>query len=189
MTYATIAPPAVEPLTLAGAKAHLRLDGAEEDALILSLIATARDHLERETGLCLIGRTMRLYRDRWPPDGVLDLDHGPVTAVSAVTVYDDAGDASAVSLEGHRLDGTARPARLWLKDRPAPGAALNGIEVDFVAGFGETGADVPDALKRAMLEHVALMFTFRGAVAAENQPAAVPEGYDRLVAPWRIRRL
>lgn len=189
MTYATIAPPAAEPLTLGEAKAHLRLDGTEEDALILSLIHTAREHLERETGLCLIERTMRLYRDSWPPGGVLDLGHGPVKAVTAVTVYDDAGDPAAVSLEGHRLDGEARPARLRLKERPAPGAALNGIEVDFVAGFGESGEAVPETLKRALLAHVALMFAFRGAVAAENQPAAVPEGYERLVAPWRARRL
>lgn len=189
MTYATIAPPAAEPLTLGEAKAHLRCDGAEEDALILSLIRAAREHLERETGLCLIERTMRLYADGWPGDGVLRLDHGPVKEVTAVTVYGADGEASAVLLAGHRLDGEARPARLWLKERPAPGSALNGVEVDFVAGYGESGADVPDTLKRAMLMHVALMFAFRGAVAAENQPAAVPEGYERLIAPYRLRRL
>ena len=189
MTYATIIPPAAEPLTLSEAKAHLRLDGAEEDALLTSLIATARVHLEAETGLSLIERTLRLYRDDWPGDGVLNLDHGPVKAVSSVTVYDEAGDPAMVPLTGHRLDGVARPARLWLAQRPAPGAALNGIEIDFVAGYGASGADVPEVLKRAMLTHVALMFAFRGAVVAENQPAGVPDGYERLIAPFRLRRL
>lgn len=189
MTYATIIPPAVEPLTLFEVKAHLRLDEAAEDALLSSLIATARTHLEAETGLCLIERTLRFYHDDWPCDGVLSLDFGPVKAVSSVTVYDEAGDPATVPLAGHRLDGIARPARLWLPQRPMPGAVLNGIEVDFVAGYGASGGNVPEALKRAMLTHVALMFAFRGAVAAENQPAGVPDGYERLIAPFRLRRL
>ena len=46
-----------------------------------------------------------------------------------------------------------------------------------------------DTLKRALQMHVALMFAFRGAVAADSQPVAVPDGYERLVAPYRLRRL
>ena len=55
---------------------------------------------------------------------------------------------------------------------PAPGRAMNGIEVEFSAGFGESGADVPETLKRAMLLHVAAMFACRGVVAvdAKTQP-------------------
>jgi uncharacterized phiE125 gp8 family phage protein len=48
---------------------------------------------------------------------------------------------------------------------------------------------VPDTLKRAMLMHVAQMFAFRGTVAVEDQPADIPAGYDRLIAPFMIRRL
>ena len=64
--------------------------------------------------------------------------------------------------------------------------ALNGIEIDFTAGFGESGTDVPDTLKRALLLHVAAMFEYRGAVSAADQPAVLPEGYDRLLAPFRM---
>lgn len=189
MTYATLAPPVAEPLTLSETKAHLRLDSADEDALLSSLIRVAREHLERETGLCLIDRTLRLYRDDWPEEDVILIDPGPVKAVTAVTVYDASGQSSTVPLSGSRLDGNARPARLYLPVRPATGAALNGIEIDFTAGFGSAGTDVPDTLKRALLMHVALMFAFRGAVAVDSQPVAVPDGYERLVAPYRLRRL
>jgi hypothetical protein len=34
-----------------------------------------------------------------------------------------------------------------------------------------------------------LLYEFRGAVAPENQPAAVPAGYDRLIGPFRRRGL
>ncbi len=44
-------------------------------------------------------------------------------------------------------------------------------------------------LKRALLLHVAAMFELRGALSPGDQPGAVPAGYDRLVAPYRMRRL
>lgn len=189
MTYIRTAQPAVEPLTLVETRAHLRLDTEDEDALLLGLIATAREHLERETGLSLITQGWRLCLDRWPDDGILTLAHGPVRLVTSLIVYDGEGTPQAVALDGHLLDGEARPARLWLRDVPQPGRTLNGIEVDFETGLGATGAEVPDTLKRAMLLHVAAMFAFRGVVPADAQPAVVPPGYDRLIAPYCRRRL
>ncbi|MDG3574854.1 head-tail connector protein [Rhizobium sp. YJ-22] len=187
MTYALIAPPAAEPLTLAEVKAHLRLDGDDEDGLLTGLIRTAREHLERMSGLALISQGWRLYLDRWP-DGPARIGKAPVRAIDAVTVYDAAGDAVSVALDGHVLDGEAVPARLMMAQNPATARAVNGIEIDFTAGFG-TAVDVPDGLKRAMLTHIAQMFACRGAVAPENQPAVIPDGYERLVAPWLPRRL
>jgi uncharacterized phiE125 gp8 family phage protein len=189
MTYALITPPSAEPLTLAEVKAHLRLDGADEDALLLSLVATARAFLERETGLCLITQTWRHYLDQWPGDGVIRIVKSPVQAVQTVRVYDSEGAAADVSLEGHLLDGEGRPARLWLGNPPAPSRAVNGIEIDFSAGYGEAGTDVPDTLKRAMLIHVGHMFAFRGVLSPSQQPAGIPDGYERLIAPFRMRRL
>ena len=189
MTYAHTTPPSVEPLTLAEVKAHLRLDDAQEDALLSSLIAAAREHLERETGLCLMTQAWRLYLDDWPVDGIIRIAKSPVQAIQVVTVFDAEGAPLHVSLEDHLLDGTGRPARLWLRDLPAPGQPLNGIEVDFSAGFGEAGTDVPDTLKRAMLIHVGHMFAFRGVLSPDEQPAGIPDGYDRLIAPYRMRRL
>ncbi len=189
MTYALIDPPLAEPLTLAEVKAHLRLDGGDEDALLLSLIKTAREFLEGETGLCLIAQSWRLYLDRWPKDGVIPILKSPLQAILSVRVYDAAGAGVDVSLEDHLLDGVGRPARLWLRDPPSPSRAVNGIEIDFSAGYGEAGTDVPDMLKRAMLIHIGHMFAFRGVISAEQQPAGVPDGYERLIAPFRMRRL
>ncbi len=185
MTYALIAPPSAEALTLAEVKAHLRLEGDDEDALLTALISTARQHLESEIGLCLITQTLRLYLDAWPGDGVIRFAKGPVQAIETILVFNDAGEPVNVTATDSLLDGQARPARLWLRQPPEPRQALNGIEVDFVAGFGESGADVPDTLKRAMLIHIAHMFAFRGAIAPADQPAGVPSGYERLIAPYR----
>ena len=189
MTITELTSPVGEPLTLAETKAHLRIDASSEDDLIASLIRTVREYIERETGLALLSRTFRLYLDDWPLSRVIQIGRGPVQTIEAVTVYDADGIAVDVDARGFVLDGQARPARLILPRQPAPGQAINGIEIDFSAGFGATGADVPDTLKRAMLLHLALLYEFRGAVPPDSQPAAVPAGYDRLIAPFCRRGL
>jgi uncharacterized phiE125 gp8 family phage protein len=189
MTITETAPPLGEPLTLAETKAHLRVETNAEDALITALIRTVREHLERQTGLSLLTRSFRLYLDDWPPARVIQIGRGPVQTIEAVTVYDAGGTPADIDSAGVVLDGQASPARLILPQHPQPGQAINGIEIDFTAGFGTTGADVPDTLKRAMLLHAALLYEFRGAVSPGDQPAAVPAGYDRLIAPFCRRGL
>lgn len=189
MTYSLIAPPGAEPISLAELKAHLRIDGADEDGLLTGLIRVAREHLERTLGLALISQGWRLYLDHWPDAGVIEIARGPVVSVDVVRAYDELGEESEIALAGHVLDGARRPARLWLRTQPETRQAINGIEIDFTAGFGEAGEDVPDMLKRAMLIHGAHMYEFRGAVPVEMQPAGVPPGYERLIAPFLMRRL
>ena len=189
MTIAELLPPLAEPITLAEAKAHLRLETADEDTLVAGLIRAARDHLEGQTGLCLVTRLLRLYLDDWPEGRVIPIARGPVQTIETVTVYDALGTPVEVAAAGYVLDGTARPARLMLPDRPATARAMNGIEIDFTAGFGESGADVPDTLKRAMLLHVAAMYELRGVLCLDDQPGAVPQGYERLIAPYCRRGL
>ena len=186
MTLILTGPALGEPVTLSEAKAHLRLETIDEDALINTLIAAARAHCEATTGLALMTQSFRLFLDDWPEAQVIHIPKSPVQTIDTVSVYDAAGLPQVVSLTGMTLDGRARPARLYLKDRPSPDSEINGIEIDFTAGFG-TANDIPPELKRAMLLHIALMFEFRGAVAPDMQPAGIPHGYNSLVSPW-VRR-
>lgn len=189
MTLFQTDPPLAEPLTLAVAKAHLRLDGNEEDDLLDALVRTAREHLERETGLCLLSQGWRLCLDRWPDDGVLKIARGPVRSIDAIRIYDADGVEAHADLSGHVLDGRSRPARLVLRNPPPPGQTINGIEIDFTAGMADSASEVPDTLRRAMLTHIAHMYAFRGVVEPEQQPAGVPAGYERLIAPFRLKGL
>jgi uncharacterized phiE125 gp8 family phage protein len=189
MTIVVTDPAVGEVLTLAEVKAHLRVETGDEDGLIEGLIRTAREHLESAAGLSLLAQGFRLFLDDWPKAHAVLIRKHPVRTVDAVAVYDEEGLPQEVDLRAVTLDAARRPARLVVAAIRAPARLINGIEIDFTAGFGESGADVPDVLKRAMLTHIAAMYETRGAVAAAAQPATVPAGYERLIAPYRRRAI
>lgn len=189
MALFQIVSPQVEPVTLAEAKQTLRVDHDSEDTLLSSLIGAAREEVEASCGLALIDQTWRLTLDILPPLGRVLLRRHPVREIVSVTVYGPDGEASLVDPQSYRLDAGSRPARLHFLNLPVAGMAANGIEIDFVAGFGEAGADVPDLLKRAILLLVAHWYEFRAQFSAKDQPVSYPPGYERLIAPWRARRL
>ena len=181
--------PAVEPVTLNEAKAHLRVLHGSEDGLVGGLIKAGRGGGERGTGLALVDQAGRLTADELPDSDTLLLHRHPVREVVAVTVFGSEGEASLVPAADYQADILSRPARLHFRTRPAVLQAMNGIEVDFTAGFGEAGTDVPDLLKRAILLLVAHWYEFRSAIGPDQQPVSFPPGYDRLIAGYRERRL
>ena len=189
MTYLLVGEPGTEPVSLADAKSHLRIDHERDDALVAGLIAAARRHVEHETGTALIEQLWRRYLDDWPLGRTVHLRPHPVRRLIGVTLYDEGGDPHPMPGDWMRLDTVSRPARLHVSDAVPPGAAMNGIEIEFAAGMGETDADVPDGLKRAVLLLVAHWYEFRGAVPPDRQPVSVPPGFDRLIAPYREARL
>ena len=188
MTLILTGPPVGEPVTLPALKNHLRIDDDHEDEQLAAMLAAARGHLEALTGLALLTQGFRQTLDDWPKGGVIHLMKTPVQVIDAVTVYDGDGMPSSIATGGMLLDGYTRPARLWLKDRPRVGQCLNGIEIDFTAGF-PSAEEVPEELKRAILLHVAFLYEFRGAVTPDQQPAGEPAGYRALISPWLRRAL
>jgi uncharacterized phiE125 gp8 family phage protein len=180
-------PPAVEPVTLAEAKAHLRIVHADEDDLIARLITAARRHLEQQTGLCLVSQGWTCFRDAWPEVSAVELPLAPVIAVTAVTVHGEDDAAAAVDPAHYYLDQVSRPARLMLRQGrlwPRPGRTLNGIEIAVTAGFGAAGSDVPEPLRQALLQLMTHWYGHRGEAAAP-----LPLDLSSLIAGFREVRL
>ena len=186
------APPALEPVSLAEAKAHLRLDGADEDALVERLIAAARRHVEHLTGLALISQGWSAFLDRWPRDGTVRLPVAPVRAVADVLVHPEDGPPAALDPAHYVVDAASRPARVMLRGSrhgPVPGRRVNGIEVVFIAGFGDAPQDVPAELVQAVLLIAAHWFENRAAVADPAEAAELPLAAASLIAAHRRARL
>ena len=178
--------PAVEPLSLAEAKAHLRLDAADEDQLVERLIAAARASVESATRLVMIAQSWRVSLEVWPREGVVSLPVRPLLSVDAVRAFDASGAATLVPAGDYEVDREAGTVAAKAGAAGfAPSLSAGGIEVDFTAGFGPAGADVPAPLRQAMLMLAAHWFEHRSAVAVGDVPEPVPAGVAALTAPYR----
>lgn len=193
MSAALLAPPALEPVSLAEAKAHLRLppEPGVEDDLIGALIAAARLHVERATKLMLITQSWRLYLDAWPEGGVLTLRLNPLIAVDAVTVYGRDGSPETLPAAAYTVDAASRPARIALAAPGgfAPGRTMNGIEIDVSAGFGPSSLDVPQPLRLAVVMLATRWYEARDGGFIDNVPGDIADAFEALIAPFRVVRL
>lgn len=187
MTAYLLAGPAAEPISLAEARAYCRVDDETEDGLLSTLIAAARIHVEAVTGRALITQSWRLVLDAWPAAGCVALPVAPAASLTAVTAYDPDDVAHDIDTGQFRLDGMAVPARLQ-----KPGAVdglpvlrwRGGLEIDYAAGYGAAGEDVPEDLRQAVRLLVGYWFDNRDTAAAPNGPDGAP-GLARLLAPYR----
>lgn len=188
MTPYLLVPPAAEPLTLAEAKAWLRLDSNDEDTTVSALIVAARMAVEQAARRLLVHQSWRIVADRWPDDGVLRLPLAPVAAITAIRVRDAEGTPQTVSPAAYRAELKRDPARLVLTAPvPLPGLATSGIEIDVTAGFSASPAEVPEPLRHAMRLLLARWFDNRGDIAADA--ATLPADVALLVSPYCRPRL
>lgn len=198
--------PTETPVSLAEAKAHCRVNGGDDDALITALIAAATQHVDGWTGV--LGRALvtQTWRQDYP-----DLSHcglrlplGPVASVSGVTYLDAAGLQHTLPTDQYTrvvdaLGAIIMPASatvLWPLTACRPVAA----SVTFVAGTA--AADVPAPIKAAILLIVGSLYgkaksdasLIRETVdgvgtwqwdASGQADAAVMQTVNMLVAPLR----
>ena len=183
-----LAGPAVEPLTLAEAKAYLRVDHDAEDGLISSLITSARMTVEALTRRCLIDQTWRIVRDAWPASGLVTVPANPLREVVAAHVLDAAGCEVEVPLGAFTAHIGRLPGLIRVDNGVVlvPGRAMAGIAIDVIAGHGPSADHVPSPLIEAVRVVLAHFYEHRGETGAG---AAFPVTLDALVAPFRVTRL
>lgn len=188
MSMTMTAAPATEPVTLAEAKAHLRVDGEADDAYIASLIVTSRLQIEAALGLALVTQSWRLHLDEWPSDRPIELPMRPLAAIDAISVAVDNSSTVTLSPSTYIVDGKASPPRIVFTSLPPePGWIARGIAIDFTAGFG-TAPSVPHDIRHALLLLVAHWYEHREPATRGGTPA-IPDAVSALLAPYRVVRL
>jgi uncharacterized phiE125 gp8 family phage protein len=189
MTLYLFTPPALEPVTLAEAKQHLRVTHADDDDFIAKLIAAARRQVEMRTALRLISQQWKFTLDCWPEDGIILIPLTPVSAVNEIKSFGNDDQETIIDPSHYFLDAASHPARVAFRQGRAPqtpGRIINGIELTVTAGFGATPAAVPQELKQAMLLMLGNWFANRG----EAEPdSSMPLLAIELLRPFRTRRI
>ncbi|PXA98134.1 hypothetical protein DMC47_10150 [Nostoc sp. 3335mG] len=188
MTSYLLAGPAEEPVSLAEAKAFLKVDDTAEDGLITTLIGAARLHVEGITGKALLAQSWRVVLDDWPDNGVVKLPVAPLIAVTGISATDGNGASHELPLDQFRSEADRLIVTRVVVGMPAL-QERQGIEIDYVAGFGTEADEVPADLKQAMLGLIAHWYEHRDAVIVAGSGAVVPSGFDRLIAAHKRVRL
>lgn len=206
--------PAIEPITAAELKEQIGLDAGDSFSLLDMYITSAREQFEAVTGRALITQEWRLTLDHWPMagsewwDGVRqgaigDL-HGSARAswvilpryrlqsIDSITVFNDAGIGSSVTVaDTFIVDNQQEPGRIVLRNGATWPVALqeaNAIQIDYTAGYGATAADVPAAIRVALLQFAAFLYGHRGDdCAGEN--AMRQSGAWSVIERYMVRRI
>jgi len=190
MALTLITPPAVEPVTLQEAKDHLRVDGAEEDALISEAIAAARLALDGPDGWlerALITQTWDWTFDGFP-DGDLAPPLPPLQSVASIAYVDPAGTIQTLPASAYKvsLGGGRRPriAPAYGTSWPVSRAEIDAVKVRLVAGFGLAPASVPAPIRAALLLLIGHLHAQRETEIVGASVAELPT-VANLLAPYR----
>ncbi|KZK83494.1 Phage gp6-like head-tail connector protein [Pseudovibrio sp. Ad13] len=190
MTAILTVPPALEPVSLAQAHAQLRVSHTHEDDLIERLIKAAREQVETLTRRALIDQEWRLLLDDLSPDRLIRLPVAPVAQVLQVYTYDREGNQQLVPASNYQVDLTGNPARLRFK-AGAIGSLrdLNGIEIDFKAGYGAAATAVPAGLQTAILMLVGFWYERRSMLEEDRLTGLMPHGFEAALSPYKVLRI
>jgi len=154
MPMQLITPPAGEPISLAEAKLHLRVDFDDDDSLIQILISAARQAAETITNRQLVTARWRMVLDGFPGPSLMGVPAGqtftlpghavllpksPVASVVEIRYLDMAGAWQVMPVANYTVDSACEPARItpvfgqiWPIALPQIGA----VSVIFDAGYG-----------------------------------------------------
>lgn len=172
-------PPAFYPLTLEEAKLHLRVDGTEDDTYIQALIIAGTGYVENATGVQMIDAVWDLTIDAVPTNGIIDLNHIPVTEIVSITYYDADNDPQTLATDDYNIIANG----VHITDAPTVYARDDAITIRYHAGYADDTC--PELLKVCLKMLVGEFYKTREESVTGTIISAVPMGVDRLVSQYK----
>jgi len=183
LTWKVTTKPAVEPIEASDVKLYARIDGSSEDTLIESFIAAVRGATEKYLGRALISQTITVSLDSWPRSPI-ELPRPPLISITEVRTIGEDLSESVYSADYYYAQIKKEPGELIVKfeksDPCNTDRYFGGYEIEFIAGYGTSADDVPNAIKLGMIMWAADIY--------ENRvPIAEPPGIvQTIMAPYRV---
>lgn len=183
----------VLPLSLNEIKDWLDIADSDttQDARLIAMLRAVTTSWERVLRRTFVTTTWTLWADRFPGkslpwwDGVrqmadteltdltesIQLPRSPVQTVTSVKGHNQDGTTTTVLATNYIVDVASEPARIALKmSQSWPTTSLrsiNGVEVEYVAGYGDAGSDVPEPIRTALLMAIGDVGSNRGGQQAK----------------------
>lgn len=175
--------PAVEPVSAAELKSHSKIQHSAEDTLISAWITSARQLAEAITGRAFVNQTWRKTLDYWPCEGEILFPFGRLQSITSITYVDTGGVVQTWSSALYDVDTDSEPGRVrpiyggaWPSTRPT----INAVKVTFVAGYGPSASNVPQAIRDAVAFMVADWYENR------ERPGDISDGARSLLTPYWV---
>lgn len=198
-----IVQPAIEPVSLAEAKKHLRIEHEDEDSYILGLVQAARQYCELRTDRCFIDTRLEMKLDTFPSSIELPLPLPPfsptagrqeieikflnvqlqeLSVVEAQPVIVSSPGTFIANRASTPVILTPNVNGYW----PVTGPIRSAVTIRWWAGYGESVINVPKAIRHAILMIVAHWYVQREAVAVNigNAPV-VPMAAEELLSTFK----
>lgn len=172
--------PTFEPVSLADAKLHLRVDGDEEHLTIARIISAARSWVEEYTNRSLPPQTWQVSAPCWA-DPLWLPRAVPLQSVTFVKYYDASNVLQTLSSSVYTVPAFQEPASIRLafgQVWPALYDRADAVRVEYVTGAATVGA-IPHPLRQAVLLLIDHWFNNRG---LQDTPT---EAVIALCGPWR----
>jgi len=180
---------AAYPVTLAEAKAYLRVDTTDDNTLITGLITAATAHVEGHTSRVYTEEDVVGYLDEYPDGDIIlpfpIIDKDVTIAVRVSGVYVVAGDIA------DSVDAQASPGRI---NYPATGwpttythdVVPNAVKVEFT-----TKVEMLELARSAIMAIVAHWYEYREAFVVEGvaDTSKMPSGLDRVLTLLSLPRV
>lgn len=194
MKYKIITPVASEPITLADARKHLRIEpyGSPathpDDAYVTALISVVRSWCEQYLQRALAEQTIELALDEFTK--TIALPFAPIQSVTSITYIDTDGATQTLATSVYAFDSYSN--KITLKyDQYYPQTQLinNAVLIRYVAGY--TNGASPDtypleyAIKAAMLLLIGHLYENRQENTTANM-SALPMGIYSLLQPYKL---
>lgn len=153
--------PVVEPVSVADAKLHLRVDTEDDDLYIAGLVSAAREWCENYCQRTFVHTQLVMKLDTFPHE--IELPRPPVATATAytattVTYTLEGGSSATLATSEYRVDRSAEPGvirTVYAGTWPSHLLDANSVAVTWWAGFGADGTACPKVVKPAILMLVA----------------------------------
>lgn len=187
MAAAVISRTATAVLTLDDIKTQCRIDAdlTDEDALLVQMERAAVRACEGKLGGPLLNA---VYRETLSGFPAVDWLHLPITRASTISAVTLKQDGQAVPWTEYQtaIEDNGNRLKLAPRDRwPTVDRTLDAVVIDFTAGFGAAGADVPEDIRQWLLYRVGTLYGFREQFMAGVSVADLPGNFvDGLLTPY-----
>lgn len=189
----------VEPITATQAKLYLRVDHSSDDALIATLITTARQWIESYTRRSLIDQVFDLaYPGFFSTSAPLFVPYAPLVAankVASVKYYDTDDALQILDASYYRVHASAgaHAGRAWIEITsaaiiPALSTTItHPVVVRATCGYGSTAASVPPGIISALYLMLGDLYEQRQESVIGVSVSKASLTVERLLAPYRLK--